>query len=112
MRKAVVAGLAAALAVVSAFAGRAEGLRPAAMETLPPGSVRPEGHLLEKLSLQAKGLTGHAEELYDDIGRNDWLTNGGAGGELAWERGPYYARGLVALAFALDDEALKAKAAR
>ena len=102
--------LAVGMSVGTAYGGTS--LREAAMRTLPVGCVRPEGHLREKLELQAKGLTGHAEELYEDIGRNDWLTNGGAGGELAWERGPYYARGLVALAFTLDDEALKAKAKR
>lgn len=79
---------------------------------LPPGSVRPEGWLRERMVLQAEGLTGHAEELYDDIGRSDWLTCEGRGGEFSWERGPYYARGLVALAFALGDEGLKARAGK
>lgn len=83
-----------------------------AMEVLPPGSVRAEGWLLAELEKQRDGLTGHAEELYDDIGKSDWLTNSGRGGEYAWERGPYYARGLVALAFALNDDGLKAKAKR
>ena len=76
-----------------------------AMERLPPGSVRPEGWLREQMELQRKGLTGHAEKLYVDIGESDWLTGGKRGGQFAWERGPYYAKGLVALAFALDDEA-------
>lgn len=88
------------------------GLRPAAMEGLPPGAVRPEGHLQKTLERQRDGLTGHAEELYPDIGQSDWMTNAGRGGEFAWERGPYYARGLVSLAFALDDAALKEKAKR
>jgi len=88
----------------------ANGLRETAMCPLPVGAVRPEGHLKERLRLQADGLTGHAEELYEDIGKSDWLTNAGKGGEYSWERGPYYARGLIALAFALDDAALKEKA--
>ena len=87
-------------------------IRETAMRTLPPGAIRPLGALRERLEAQANGLTGHAEELYDDIGRSDWLTNAGRGGEFAWERGPYYARGLVALAFLLDDSKLKAKAKR
>ncbi len=90
----------------------AEGVRQAAMDVLPLGSVRPEGFLRERLDRLAKGLTGHAEELYDDIGKSDWLTGGKSGGMYAWERGPYYAKGLVALALVLDDAALKAKAAR
>lgn len=64
------------------------------------------------LRLQADGITGAAERLYADIGESDWLTRAGKGGEYAWERGPYYARGLLPLAFILDDPALKAKAAR
>ena len=85
---------------------------PAAMEVLPLGSVRPDGFLRERLQAQADGLTGHAEELYPDIGRSDWLTEGKLGGEYAWERGPYYAKGLVAMALVLDDADLKAKAER
>lgn len=87
-------------------------IRPAAMEKLPPGSVSPDGWLREQLELQLNGLTGHAEELYDDIGKSDWLTLGKRGDQYAWERGPYYAKGLVALAFALDDETLKNRARR
>ena len=86
--------------------------RKAAMEPLPLGAVRAEGWLLRQLEMQRDGLTGHAEELYEDIGRSDWLTHAGKGGEFAWERGPYYAKGLVSLAFVLDDAALKEKAKR
>ena len=83
-----------------------------AMERLPPGSIQPQGWLRKQLVLQRDGLTGHAEELYVDIGKSDWLTGGKRGGQFAWERGPYYAKGLVALAFALDDAELKARARR
>ena len=86
--------------------------RPAAMSVLPDGAVQAQAWLRHQLELQRDGLTGHAEELYDDIGRSDWLTGAGRGGQYAWERGPYYAKGLVALALALDDPALKAKAKR
>ena len=82
------------------------------MDVLPLGSVRPEGWLRTQLDLQAEGLTGHAEELYDDIGQSDWLTGAGIGKEFSWERGPYYAKGLVSLAFVLDDAGLKTKAKR
>lgn len=86
--------------------------RPNALEVLPLGSVRAEGWLLRQLEKQRDGLTGHAEELYDDIAHSDWLTNVGKGGEYAWERGPYYARGLVALSLTMGDEALKSRAKR
>lgn len=83
-----------------------------AMERLPPGSVKPEGWLREQMELQRNGLAGAAEKLYVDIGESDWLTGGRRGGQFAWERGPYYAKGLVALAFALDDAWLKSRAKR
>ena len=51
-----------------------------------------------------------ATELYEDIGKSDWITRGTRGGQFAWERGPYYAKGLLSLAFALDDAKLKARA--
>jgi len=83
-----------------------------AMTVLPLGRVCPEGWLRAHLERQAAGLTGHAEELYDDIGKSDWLTGAAVGKEFAWERGPYYAKGLVSLAFVLDDARLKEKAKR
>ena len=78
-----------------------------AMERLPAGSVKPQGWLRKQLELQRDGLTGYGEELYFDIGGSDWLSRGKRGGQFGWERGPYYAKGLTALAFALDDEKLK-----
>lgn len=76
---------------------------------LPPGAVRAEGWLLTQLRRQADGLTGHVGETFPDLGPNSaWL--GGTG--EAWERGPYFTRGLVELAWALDDAALKAQARR
>ena len=85
-------------------------LRPAAQSRLPIGAVRPDGWLRTQLEKQRDGITGNADKLYDDIGRSDWLTGEKRGGQYAWERGPYYAKGLLSLAFALDDAVLKAKA--
>ncbi|KAA6302984.1 MAG: Levanase [Candidatus Ordinivivax streblomastigis] len=77
---------------------------------LPIGSVKAEGWLLKQLQLQKEGLTGNAEWLYNsanDLGAgSDWL--GGTGD--SWERAPYYVKGLVALAYVLDDPDLKTKA--
>ena len=112
MKRFVVLMLIGTLALLAQVLGESAAPVPNEFTVLPLGSVRAEGWLLRQLEKQRDGLTGHAEELYDDIGASDWLTNAGRGGQYAWERGPYYAKGLVALALTLDDAALKAKARR
>ncbi len=77
---------------------------------LPLGSVQAKHWLKHQLVLQKEGLTGHAEELYEDIGGSDWCSDSARGGQFAWERGPYYAKGLMTLAYVLDDKELKEKA--
>src|SRR5580704_14710140 len=82
-------------------------LAPNAFYLLPLGSVRPAGWLRDQLQIQARGLGGHLDETWADVGSNSgWL--GGTG--ESWERGPYFLDGLVPLAYLLDDQRLKAKA--
>jgi uncharacterized protein len=70
-------------------------------------SIRPKGWLLEQLQIQARGLTGHLDEFWPDLGRQSgWL---GGDGE-SWERGPYFLDGLLPLAHLLQDQTLLAKA--
>jgi hypothetical protein len=73
----------------------------------PIGAVTPEGWLREQLVIQADGLTGHLDEVWQDVGPTSaWL--GGNGED--WENGPYYLDGLVPLAYTLGDERLIGKA--
>jgi hypothetical protein len=83
-------------------------LLPATFNALPLGSIRPSGWLLKQFQLQRDGLTGHAETVYaTDLGTNSgWL--GGTGDN--WERSPYYYKGLIPLAYELNDAGLKHKA--
>lgn len=82
-------------------------INPFPLTPSPLGSVTPRGWLLRELIVQKNGLTGHIDEIWEDLGKNSgWL--GGAGEN--WERGPYYLDGLVPLAYALNDDALKVKA--
>ena len=74
---------------------------------LPLGSIRPGGWLKDQLQIQARGLSGHLDETWADVGPNSgWL--GGTG--ESWERGPYFIDGLVPLAWLVDNPQLKAKA--
>jgi len=78
-------------------------LAPLALATLPIGAVEARGWLLEQLRLSALGLTGRMMDVWEDVGPGSgWL--GGEGEN--WERGPYYVRGLVALAYTLRDPVL------
>ena len=73
-------------------------LRAQPYKRLPMGSVQAKTWLLNQLLLQKEGLTGHAEELYDDNGSSVWVTGQDRGVQFAWERGPYYAKRSDALA--------------
>lgn len=83
-----------------------EPLYPAAFQALPLGAIKPRGWLLNQLRVQARGLTGHLDEFWPDLGADSgWL--GGAG--ESWERGPYYLDGLLPLAHLLEDDRLLRK---
>src|SRR5262249_34875388 len=83
----------------------AAGLRAAAFEPLPMGSIKPAGWLKDVLRLQADGLSGHLDEFWPDIKDSAWF----GGNAEGWERVPYWLDGLVPLAYVLNDPMLEAK---
>ncbi|MCR5792234.1 MAG: glycoside hydrolase family 127 protein [Lachnospiraceae bacterium] len=71
------------------------------------GSVKATGWLKNQLELQAKYLTGEMKKYNNyNAATSGWL---GTSGE-SWENGPYFVRGLVALAYELEDESLMQEA--
>ena len=92
------------------YPGNRAPLAPTPFTPLPLGVVKADGWLLTQLELQRDGATGAAESMYVELeSTSPWL--GGNKTNQAWgERAPYYVKGLVALAYVLDDPTLKAKA--
>jgi hypothetical protein len=82
---------------------------------LPLGSVKAEGWLLNQLQLLRDGATGYAEEIHSTVLGKESIWLGGPGvltnGAKAPDEGvQYYLKGLVALAYTLNDANLIAKA--
>ncbi|HCK98696.1 MAG TPA: hypothetical protein DHW42_01130 [Candidatus Marinimicrobia bacterium] len=70
---------------------------------LPLGDIQPQGWLRHTLEAMRDGMTGHLDELWEDVGPNcGWI--GGSG--PAWERPVYWLDGLVPLAYILNDQKL------
>ncbi|WP_050697065.1 CBM35 domain-containing protein [Anaeromassilibacillus senegalensis] len=82
-------------------------LEPSPFVQLPMSAVQAKDWLKQQLLLQKHGMTGEMHDLYEMYkSSNGWRGGSGDG----WERGPYYARGLISLAFVLDDAELQEKA--
>lgn len=75
-------------------------------QELPLGAIQPEGWLKHQLQIMRNGTSGHLDEIYPKIEKdNGWL--GGTGD--AWEETPYWLDGAVPLAWLLKDVNLQKK---
>src|SRR5262249_37802292 len=80
-------------------------LQPSGLVRLPPGAVKPEGWLKAQLRLQADGFHGHLQEISGFLKKegNAWLSKDGRG-QQGWEEVPYWLKGYLNCAYALNDE--------
>lgn len=78
---------------------------------LPLGAVRADAWLENQLLMMKQGLTGNMKYFPDyNKETSAWLGSSLTSSHATWENGPYFLRGLIALAYALDDEELIAEA--
>lgn len=68
--------------------------------------IKPTGWLKNQLRIQADGLSGNLDKMWNSIKNSSWI----GGDDDGWERVPYWLDGFVPLAYLLDDEDMKARA--
>lgn len=67
-----------------------------------------KGWLLRQLTIQADGLSGNLDKVWPDIRDSKWI----GGDQEGWERVPYWLDGFIPLAWLLDNEDMKKRAAK
>lgn len=73
---------------------------------LSPGRIEPRGWIKRQLEVQAKGLHGNLDKVWDDVKDSKWL----GGKHDGWERFPYFLDGFIPLAYLLRDGDMIARA--
>ncbi len=95
------------------YIGNRAPLLPSSLTKLPIGAIQPEGWLLTELTLMAKGMPGHLEEVshWVRFKGSAWSSPTGSG-ENGWEELPYWLRGYGDLGYVLHDARIMANAKR
>lgn len=76
------------------------------MKFFTTNEIKPTGWLKRQLEIQANGLSGNLDKIWNDIKNSAWV-----GGDCeGWERVPYWLDGFIPLAYLLDDEDMKCRA--
>jgi Putative glycosyl hydrolase of unknown function (DUF1680). len=109
--KSALSGTGQAKAAVGVYQNNQGKLKENPFIQLPLGAVRADSWLENQLLLMKQGLTGNMKYFPDyNKETSAWLGSSLTGSHATWENGPYFLRGLMALAYALDDEELIAEA--
>ena len=69
---------------------------------------KPSGWLKAQLQTQADGLSGNLDKVWPDVRDSRWI----GGDREGWERVPYWLDGFIPLAWLLENDDMKARAAR
>lgn len=77
------------------------------LESYKMSEIKPSGWLLNQLKIQAEGLSGNLDKFWPDIKESMWI----GGDKEGWERVPYWLDGFIPLAYLLDDDDMKKRAA-
>lgn len=68
--------------------------------------IKPLGWLRRQLEIQAEGLSGNLDKIWNDIKNSAWI----GGNKEGWERVPYWLDGFIPLAYLLENEDMIARA--
>lgn len=68
--------------------------------------IKPLGWLKKQLEIQANGLSGNLDKMWNDIKNSSWI----GGDKEGWERVPYWLDGFIPLAYLLQNEDMIARA--
>ncbi len=68
--------------------------------------IKPLGWFRRQLEIQAEGLSGNLDKMWNDIKNSAWI----GGDKEGWERVPYWLDGFIPLAYLLENENMIARA--
>ncbi len=68
--------------------------------------IKPLGWLRKQLEIQAEGLSGNLDKVWNDVKNSSWI----GGDKEGWERVPYWLDGFIPLAYLLENEDMISRA--
>ena len=68
--------------------------------------IRPRDWLKRQLEIQAEGLSGNLDKMWNDVKNSSWI----GGDKEGWERVPYWLDGFIPLAYLLENEDMISRA--
>ncbi len=68
--------------------------------------IKPQGWIKSQLEIQAKGLSGNLDKVWNSVKESAWIGRTGD----SWERMPYWLDGFIPLAYLLEDEDMISRA--